>query len=221
MVIHWLFSVELLFSEAEKYPKNPPPLAKFHHPFSFPYSSNPKQDGRSRNDSLSGLEQIFKRREKEKHSIRTMPIRNLLHLTIFPLCYGAYGLNVGTSMWRFHKVAQFSCRPLWVTSLGWVKMLADFFLHTFSCALPMVRQFICPVFPWKRFFLFGIRFTWLPCDLSSLIVSRKIIMMWMIHFFVVLVWEWHCLLLSTPKFGLNGKTWASACNLAGAPSYDF
>lgn len=65
-MIHWIVSVEHMFSDAEKQIKEPSCLAEFHHPFPFLYSGNPGQDDRFRNDSLLNLEQIFKRRENEK-----------------------------------------------------------------------------------------------------------------------------------------------------------
>lgn len=65
-MIHWIVSVEHKFSETEKQTKEPSRLTEFRHPFSIPYSGNPGQDDRFRNDSLLDLEQIFKRRENEK-----------------------------------------------------------------------------------------------------------------------------------------------------------
>ena len=88
-MIYSIFSVEHMFSEAEKERKEPPLLAEFHYP-SFPFPSNPGRDDRLGNDSLLALEQIFKRSENVKDCIKTTFIPKLLHLKILPLYYSAY-----------------------------------------------------------------------------------------------------------------------------------
>ena len=61
---------------------------------------------------------------------------------------------------------------------------------TLSCAQSKVKQFVCPVSPQRT--CHSLQFTWLSCDISSLMVKKKL---WFCRLFSFLShcleWEWH------------------------------